>query len=130
MREKFSQQMVLQPSALMITTPEEKFINKLMQIIEDKMADPDFDVNVLVNEIGMSRTVLYKKVQSLTNFAVADLIKQMRLKKAAELFKQTSFPISEVAYMVGFNDRKHFSKEFKKQFIVTPSEYISTYQVK
>jgi signal transduction histidine kinase/ligand-binding sensor domain-containing protein/CheY-like chemotaxis protein/AraC-like DNA-binding protein len=130
MREKFSQKMVLQPSNLSVVTPEEKFINKLLQIIEDKMGDPDFDVNVLVNEIGMSRTVLYKKVQSLTNFAVADLIKQMRLKKAAELFKQTTFSISEVAYMVGFNDRKHFSKEFKKQFDLTPSEYIASNQNK
>lgn len=130
MREKFSQQMILQPSNLSVVTPEEKFINKLLQIIEDKMGDSDFDVNFLVNEIGMSRTVLYKKVQSLTNYSVADLIKQMRLKKAAELFKQTTYPISEVAYMVGFSDRKHFSKEFKKQFDVSPSEYISSFQAK
>ncbi|WP_136826873.1 hybrid sensor histidine kinase/response regulator transcription factor [Pedobacter cryophilus] len=128
MREKFSQQITLEPTKITITSPEEKFINKLMQIIEDKMGDPEFDVNELVNEIGMSRTVLYKKVQALTNYSVADLIKQMRLKKAAELFKTATFPVAEVAYMVGFNDRKHFSKEFKKQFEVSPSEYIQNSQ--
>lgn len=127
MREKFGQQFVLQPSAINMVSPEEKFLNKLMSIIEEKMEDSEFDVNELVNEIGMSRTVLYKKVQALTNYSVADLIKQIRLKKAAELFKTSTFSIAEVAYMVGFNDRKHFSKEFKKQYDFSPSEYIRNF---
>ncbi|QEK51725.1 response regulator [Pedobacter aquae] len=126
MREKFSQQVILQPSNTAITSPEEKFIQKLIHIIEDKMGNPEFDVNELVNEIGMSRTVLYKKVQTLTSYSVAELIKQMRLKKAAELFKISTFSIAEVAYMVGFNDRKHFSKEFKKQYQLSPSEFLQS----
>ncbi|MBK0383914.1 response regulator [Pedobacter sp. SD-b] len=127
MRQKFGHQFVLQPSAINIVSPEEKFLNKLMNIIESKIEDPTFDVNELVNEIGMSRTVLYKKVQALTGYAVADLIKQIRLKKAAELFKQRSYSVAEVAYMVGFNDRKHFSKEFKKFFELSPSEFIQKF---
>lgn len=130
MREKFGQQFVLQPTPSNIVSPEEKFLNKLMGIIESKIEDSTFDVNDLVNEIGMSRTVLYKKVHSLTGYAVADLIKQIRLKKAAELFKENSFSVAEVAYMVGFNDRKHFSKEFKKQFNSSPTEYIQNYNSK
>ncbi len=84
MREKFSQQLVLEPTgrALISNSPEEKFIAKLMTIIESKMEDPEFDVDVLVDEIGMSRSVLYKKVHTLTNYSVADLIKEMRLKKS------------------------------------------------
>jgi signal transduction histidine kinase/ligand-binding sensor domain-containing protein/CheY-like chemotaxis protein/AraC-like DNA-binding protein len=127
MRQKFGHQFVLQPSAINIVSPEEKFLNKLMNIIESKIEDSTFDVNELVNEIGMSRTVLYKKVQSLTGYAVADLIKQIRLKKAAELFKQNGYSVAEVAYMVGFNDRKHFSKEFKKLFELSPSEFIQKF---
>ncbi|WP_052016977.1 hybrid sensor histidine kinase/response regulator transcription factor [Arcticibacter svalbardensis] len=129
-REKFGQRFILQPTLLDVTSPEELFVSKLMSIIQDKMEDPAFDVNELVNEIGMSRTVLYKKVQSITGLPVADLIKQIRLKKAAELFKHTSYSVSEVTYMVGFNDRKYFSKEFKKQFVVPPSEYIQTFNDK
>ncbi|RZJ81309.1 MAG: hybrid sensor histidine kinase/response regulator, partial [Flavobacterium sp.] len=124
LRNKFSQRVVLEPTKMVITTPEEKFIHKLMEIIDKRMEDPLFDVNYLVNEIGMSRTVLYKKVQTLTNFPVADLIKQMRLKRAANLLKTTSFNISEITFMVGFSDRKHFSKEFKKHYALTPSEYV------
>ncbi|MBC7654107.1 MAG: response regulator, partial [Oligoflexus sp.] len=124
MREKFGRQFVLQPSPSNAVSPEEKFLQKLMTIIELKIEDSTFDVNDLVAEIGMSRTVLYKKVQSVTGYAVADLIKQIRLKKAAELFKQNSYSVAEVAYMVGFNDRKHFSKEFKKYFELSPTEFI------
>jgi len=123
LRSKFSERFLLHSAATIVTTPEEKFIHKLTQIISDKMGDPDFDVNALVTEIGMSRTVLYKKVQAITNFAVADLIKHMRLQKAAKLLATTSYAVAEVAYLVGFNDRKHFSREFKKQYTVSPSIY-------
>ena len=71
----------------------------------------------------MSRTVLYKKVQSITNYSVGNLIKKIRLKKAANILESTNFHVSEVAFMVGFNDRKYFSKEFKKVYKKTPSEY-------
>jgi len=124
LREKFSQRIVLEPTNQAITTPEEKFINKLMNIIDEKIDDSYFDVNELVKEIGMSRAALYKKVQTLTNFSVADLIKQMRLKKAAHLLKTTSYNVSEITYMVGFNHRKYFSKEFKKQYDMSPSEFV------
>lgn len=132
MREKFSQQLILQPSRISLTSnsPEEKFISKLMAIIESKMDDPEFDVDALVIEIGMSRSVLYKKVQALTNYSVADLIKEMRLKKAAELLKQRSMSVADVAFSVGFNDRKYFSKEFRKQFEMSPSEFIDAHQSK
>ena len=127
-RNKFSERLLLQPLGAAVTTPEEKFIRKLTQIISDQMSNPDFDVNSLVAEIGMSRTVLYKKVQAITNFAVADLIKHMRLQKAAELLATVSYPVAEVAYLVGFNDRKHFSREFKKQYKVSPSIYQQEYK--
>ncbi|MBK0383925.1 response regulator [Pedobacter sp. SD-b] len=124
LREKFSQRIVLEPTNLPVTTSEEKFINKLMKIIDEKIEDSYFDVNELVKEIGMSRAVLYKKVHTLTGFSVADLIKQMRLKRAAHLFKTTSYNVTEITYMAGFNHRKHFSKEFKKQYNMSPSEFI------
>jgi signal transduction histidine kinase/ligand-binding sensor domain-containing protein/DNA-binding response OmpR family regulator len=123
LREKFSQRMVLSPTNTPVTDPEEKFIAKLMKIIDEKLADSEFGVNELVNEIGMSRAALYKKVQTLTNYAVADFIKQMRLKKAAFLLQSTTFNVNEITYMVGFNRRKHFSTEFKKQYNLSPSEY-------
>jgi DNA-binding response OmpR family regulator len=126
MREKFSQQLLLQPSNTPIVSTEEKFIAKLMAIIESQLSNPEFGVNELAIEIGMSRSVLYKKTQTLTNYSVADLIKEMRLKRASELLKQPAISVADAAFAVGFSDRKYFSKEFRKKFNLSPSEFINT----
>jgi AraC-like DNA-binding protein len=123
MRQKFSQQVYLQPKNVVITSPEEKFLDKLMTVIEQHLDNSDFGVPNLVNEIGMSKTVLYKKVQTFTGLSIADFIKSVRLKKAAMLIQQNKMGIAEVAFAVGFTDRKYFSKEFKKQFGKSPSEF-------
>ncbi|WP_242156320.1 hybrid sensor histidine kinase/response regulator transcription factor [Aestuariivivens sediminis] len=123
LREKYSGNFIIDSNLDKLETPEEMFIKKLMKIIEANIENPDFDVNTLVDEIGMSRTILYKKVNALTNHSVASLIKQIRLKKAADIILNTSYPISDVAFLVGFNDRKHFSKEFKKVYNFSPSMY-------
>lgn len=123
LRLKYSGNFIIDSDLNKLSTPEEIFIKKLMKIIEEKLENPDFDVNMLVNEIGMSRTILYKKVSTLTNHSVASLIKHLRLKKAADIILNTSYPISEIAFLVGFNDRKHFSKEFKKLYKLSPTVY-------
>ncbi len=122
-RQKYSGNFIFDSDLDTLTTPEELFLKKLMKIIAENIENPDFDVSMLVDKIGMSRTVLYKKVNTLTDHSVASLIKQARLKKAADIISKTTFPISEVAFMVGFNDRKHFSREFKKVYKVSPTAY-------
>ncbi|OCX51554.1 hybrid sensor histidine kinase/response regulator [Mucilaginibacter sp. PPCGB 2223] len=124
MREKFGQQITLMPKNKVIESPDEKFLNKLMTIVETHMEDSEFDVVKLVNEIGMSQSILYRKIKALTDLSTGDFIKSVRLKQAALLLAQQKLSIAEVAYAVGFSDRKYFSKEFKKQFGKTPSEYI------
>lgn len=126
LRLKYSGNFIIDADLNKLTTPEEQFIKKLMKVIEENLENPDFDVNMLVNEIGMSRTILYKKVSSLTGQSVASLIKNLRLKKASDIILNTSYPISEVAFMVGFNDRKHFSREFRKVYKLSPTEYKSS----
>ncbi|WP_366186669.1 two-component regulator propeller domain-containing protein [Flavobacterium ovatum] len=123
---KYSGNFIVDSDLDKLTTPEEIFIKKLMRIIEENIENPELDVNMLVNEIGMSRTILYKKVNTLTNHSVASLIKHLRLKKASDIILNTSYPISEVAFLVGFSDRKHFSREFKKVYKASPSVYKNT----
>ncbi|EHQ30760.1 hybrid sensor histidine kinase/response regulator transcription factor [Mucilaginibacter paludis] len=122
MRNKFSQQVILHPQQVVLNNPDEKFIQKLMATIEHNMENPEFGVIALGAEIGMSKSVLYKKICALTNLSPADFIKSMRLKKAADLLQQNSLSVNEVASMVGFNDRKYFSREFKKIHGKSPSE--------
>lgn len=123
LKEKYIRQMMLTPRKLDTVSPDEIFLNKLMLLIEEKMENPDFNVGKLVVDIGMSQTVLYKKIKALTNLSITDFIKSQRLKRAAQLLSENKLNIAEIAYTVGFNDRKYFSKEFRRQFGVSPSEY-------
>lgn len=124
LRHKYVRQVMLMPGRIEIASPDEKFLDKLMGLIASKMEDPEFNVGSLVEDIGMSQTVLYKKIKALTGLSITDFIKSQRLKRAAQLLSEHQLNISEVAYAVGFNDRKYFSKEFRKQFHVAPSEYV------
>ena len=123
MRRKFSQQMTLQPSNVLIESTDQDFLNRIMVIIERSFNDEEFNVNVLASEVGMSTPILYKKIKALTDMTVNNFIKSVRLKRAGQLLQQQKYTVYEVAYMVGFNDSKYFSKEFTKQFGRTPSDY-------
>lgn len=126
MRQKFSQQVSLQPQNITVSTIDHAFMNKVIQCIEDRMADQDFSVPELSAQIGMSQPVLYKKIRAITDLSVNDFIKSIRLKKAAVLCSQKIYNISEVSYLVGFNDPKYFSREFRKQYGQTPRAYINS----
>jgi ligand-binding sensor domain-containing protein/signal transduction histidine kinase/CheY-like chemotaxis protein/AraC-like DNA-binding protein len=125
MRQKFLKHIHLQPKELTINAIDEAFMLKLLKYIDEHIADEDFGVSELASMIGMSKPVLYKKIRQLTNLSVNDFVKSIRLKKAMELFKLNRFTIYEVAYQVGFNDPKYFSREFKKQFGKSPREIMN-----
>ncbi|QNR86713.1 helix-turn-helix domain-containing protein [Pedobacter riviphilus] len=125
MRQKFLKHIHLQPKELTINAIDEAFMLKLLKYIDKHIADEDFGVSELASMVGMSRPILYKKIRKLTNLSVNDFVKSIRLKKAMELFKQNRFTIYEVAYQVGFNDPKYFSREFKKQFGKSPRAFMN-----
>lgn len=100
---------------------DQQFIASLDQLIEENMQSDNFDVSFISRQMGMSAPVLYRKLRAITNLSINNYVKIYRLKKAKELLK-TSMNISEVAYAVGFSERKYFSREFKKQFGYNPSE--------
>lgn len=126
MRQKFSQEVNLQPQNITVNTVEHAFMVKIVQYIEDRMSEEDFSVPELAAYIGMSQPVLYKKIRAITDLSVNDFIKTVRLKKAAQLFAQKTYNVSEVSYLVGFNDPKYFSREFRKQYGQTPKEYVNS----
>ena len=124
MRKKYSKKLILEPNELAVDPIDERFLSRLIGIIESHMEQEDFGVDLMAEKIGMSQSVLYKKLKALTDLSVNDFAKSIRLKKAAQLLLQHQYTVYEVGYMVGFADRKYFSREFKKQFSKTPSEYI------
>lgn len=128
MREKFTRRLVYEPTQMLVDSPDEKFFRKVLAIINENISNPEFDVPTFAVEIGMSQPILYKKIRALTNMSVNDFIKSIRLQKAAQLLQQRQYGIADIAYMVGFNDRKYFSKEFKKIFDKNPSEYMNSFE--
>lgn len=129
MRKKYSSQYHLMPVNKTIESVDEMFLGRLMEIIEKNMDEPDFKVTDLAKKIGMSQTVLYKKIKALTDLSISDFIKSIRLKRSAQLLQSpVKMTIAEIAYMVGFSDPKYFTKEFRKQYGQSPSEYAAIHR--
>lgn len=130
MRIKFAHKLVYEPTGTELNSIDEKFLQKVLAIIEQNMSNLEFGVPSLAAEVGMSQPVLYKKIRAISNMSVNDFIKSIRFRKAARLLSERQYSVVDVAYMVGFNDRKYFSKEFKKFFEKNPSEYMNSFQDK
>ncbi len=128
LKEKYSRVITAEPSELQLLSNDEKFIQKLVKIIENSLEDNLLGVEYLASEAGMSRANLYRKLQSIINDTPVNFIKQIRLKRAVQLLKDSSLYISEVAYMTGFNNTKYFSKCFHKEFGMSPSDYAKKIQ--
>ncbi|MCX7987068.1 MAG: ATP-binding protein, partial [Bacteroidales bacterium] len=122
-RINFTKNIILQPKEIVATSLDERFMMKLMEVIEKNIANPEFGIKDLTDEMNMSHSVIFRKVKALTGSNVIEFIRSVRLKKAAQLLQKQKLPVSEVSLMVGFNDAKYFSKCFIKEFGVSPREY-------
>ena len=94
-----------------------------MKIIEDKIEDFKFSVENLAEELHMSGSQLSRKLNALIGQPAGQLIRSIRLQRAADLLKQKSGNVAEICYKTGFNDQAYFSRAFKKQFGVSPSDF-------
>ena len=111
-----------------VLSEDEQFLQKVKEKILERMSDEQLSVESLAEDIGMSRVQLYRKVSGLTGMAVNELIRKLRLQRAAQLLGQQWGPVSQVAYEVGFSNLSYFSKVFKEEFGSLPSEYSQTNQ--
>jgi signal transduction histidine kinase/DNA-binding response OmpR family regulator/ligand-binding sensor domain-containing protein len=100
-----------------------EFVHKIHEVIEKNLNESDFNIDTIAENIGLSRSAFFKKLKSLTGFAPIDLVKEIRLNKAASLIETTDDSISEIAYSVGFRDSGYFGKCFRKKYEMTPKEY-------
>jgi len=113
----------ISPSKIEVTSLDEKLIQKALKVVEDNMSNADFSVEELSREMGMSRVHLYKKLLALTNRTPIEFIRTVRLQRAAQLLERSQLTVAEVAYQVGFNNPKYFTKYFKQEFNTLPSAY-------
>ena len=112
-----------EPEAIKITPLDEKFIEKAMKYVSDNLDSSHLSVEELSGHLGMSRVRLYKKIKQITGKTPIEFIRIIRLKRAAQLLRESQLNVSEIAYQTGFNNPKAFSKYFKEEFGILPSAY-------
>lgn len=113
----------LEPEKIASTSIDEEFLKKAKEIVEQNISDTDFNVKNLYEELAMSNSMLYRKVKGILNLTPNEFIKNIRLRRAAQLLEDKEIQISEVAFLTGFNDLSYFGVCFKKQYGVTPKNY-------
>lgn len=112
-----------EPSEIVITSLDEQLVAKAIKYVEDHISRPDLSVEILSRELGMSRVQLYKKLLQITGKTPTEFIRIIRLKRAMQFLRESQLNVSEIAYNVGFNNPKYFTKYFKEEFGVLPSVF-------
>lgn len=123
-RQLFKNKLRIEPHEITITSLDEQFMKKALELVEKNMGVTDYSVETMSRDLGMSRTLLYKKILALTGKPPLEFVRSLRLKRAAILLSKSQLNVSEIAFQVGFNDPKYFSKHFKNEFGVLPSKYV------
>lgn len=100
---------------------DRKFMNEFSAKVNEHLSDPDFNVETLSSELGLSRVQMYRKVKALTGSTPVELIRMTRLRRADKLLKSGAYTVSEVSYEVGFSSPSYFSKCYKDYFGHTPN---------
>ncbi len=123
--DRFNNQVVFNPQELTPNSLDIKLLNRIKEVVETNISNPDLDVSLFAQEVGMSKSILYEKLKILTGKTINDFISSIRLKKAAELILAGDLNLSEISMEVGYLDPNYFSKSFKKHFGVVPSKFNS-----
>lgn len=125
LKRLFSQGETVEPSELTSNPVDEEFLSKAYRILEKNYLEPEFSATQFASEMFVSRSLLYKKIRAITDLNITDFINSFKLKKAVELIQENRFPIADIAFNVGFNDPKYFSRIFRKFYGMSPSEFKS-----
>ncbi len=130
LHERFRKQVITSPKEVTVTNVDEEFLQRAMDIVEDNMGNTEFSVEELVREMRVSRSKLYLKLKALTGQSSSEFVRTIRLKRAVQLLENSGYSVKEVMFMTGFNTASYFSKCFKQQFGIVPSEYIRLHKEK
>ncbi|WP_442587251.1 hybrid sensor histidine kinase/response regulator transcription factor [Pedobacter sp. AW31-3R] len=111
-------------SSIPVTTHDQQFLKEVLEIVEGKMTDPQFNIDTVVEMMHMSRSPFYKKLKSLTGFSPVEFVREVRLKRSLQYLDAGEQNISLIAYELGFNSAKYFSTCFRQRFQVSPTDYL------
>jgi signal transduction histidine kinase/ligand-binding sensor domain-containing protein/DNA-binding response OmpR family regulator len=114
----------LGPEPIVITSKDELFLKEVIKVVEQKMADTDFNIDTVAESLNMSQKTFYRKFKSLTEMTPVEFVRDMRLQRAKHLLDAGGSNVSEIAYTVGFSNPKYFSTCFREKYNTSPTEYL------
>ena len=123
LKQRYSRKYIAEPSKITISSVDEELLKKAMNYIERNIDNNDYDVESFVSDMAIGRTLLYQKLNDITGMSIKEFIMDIRLKRAAQLLRESDLTISEISIMTGFANPKYFSICFKRHFELTPSEF-------
>lgn len=122
-REKVMRDLITQPSEIEVDSEDDKMLRKIREVLEENIANSEFDVESLSQQFFLSRCHFTRKIKQITGLSPKEIIDSYRLKRAGQILRQQKVSISEVAYMVGFDHPNSFSRAFRKYYKMSPSEF-------
>ncbi len=122
MRERFGATSIIKPNEIAVTSRDKSFMEKLLRAVEKNIDNNEFSVVDLGREVGMSQSQIHRKLKAVINMTANQFIRSVRMNRAKELLQHGAGNISEVAFMVGYDDPGYFSKSFRSFFGTLPSE--------
>lgn len=123
-QKQFREKIDVVPSEITITSVDEEFIQKALKICEEHISDTEFSVEVLGQELSLSRTYLYKKLINITGKGPAEFIRTIRMKRAKQYLESGQMQITEISAALGYNSPKRLTENFKAEYGMSPSEYL------
>ena len=124
LKERYAKDSHVKAMELVHSEKDKEFVTRLLEVIDAQLINPDFDIEQLCQEMGMSRTRLYQKIKSISRQSIGDFIRTIRLKKAVQIMTHEDVSLTEVMVRVGIQTQSYFTKVFKKEFGKTPTQFI------
>ncbi|NRB46706.1 MAG: response regulator [Saprospiraceae bacterium] len=123
LREYYRKQLFFEPVKENQLTPEEKLVHQAIELVEAHLEDADFNVQRLAEMLHQSQSSLYRKIKAVTGKSLVEFVRDVRLRRAAEMIRTGDLTITEIAYKVGFSSIKYFRQCFKNLYQMTPSAF-------
>jgi signal transduction histidine kinase/ligand-binding sensor domain-containing protein/DNA-binding response OmpR family regulator len=128
LQDYYFDKITLRDTSQKVSAEDKEFLDRCISIVEENLDNENFNISVMTEKVGMSRSNLYRKVRAISGDSINAFIRSIRLRKAAVLLLSTDLHVNQVAFQVGINDVKYFRMQFKKVFGMNPSEYVKKYR--
>lgn len=123
LRDVFSKQIVVESKSVAVVSSDQDLLDRAIALLEENLQTENYSVEKFAKDLGFSRVSLYRKLKAITGLTVVDFMRSIRLKRAAQLLQSTDLSVGEILFQVGFYDASNFSRSFKKEFEMSPTQF-------